>query len=519
MSKMVGWIVALMMVAMSGGRGEAAVSDNAEELVKPVRISMNFEDASLTTVLKTFSQQTGINVIATGDVGNQPITLYLEDVTALDALDRILAAANLTYERSPDSDIYIVKPKPKEEEAAKTITRVYQLKFARVSKSVLAKVGATFGKRTPYEARSVTSPTTEGGSTSRSSTSTSSAGGGTEEEVGIDTVLKELLTPAGKVVVDGRTNRLILTDVPDNFPRLEAALGALDIRTSQIMVDAELIETTLSKLKDLGVQWGGGTSGADLFTITPGSRSSRFPFGVFRNDIAPTSHTSFSATTLDASSFKGILKALETDTDTKILARPKVLTLDNESATIRLTADEVIGFESSSQTQTGAITSTPERTTTGVVLVVTPQVNEQGYITMAVEPSVTKTVASKVTPPAGQATPRDPKTRSARAMVRIRSGDTLVLGGLIDRSEEGTLRRVPILSGIPFLGEAFKENQVNKSTSELIVFLTPRILDEPSDQVAAAAQSSMGGREQESVGAKQESIEQTLNELEKAKSL
>src|SRR3990167_1953933 len=104
----------------------------------------------------------------------------------------------------------------------------------------------------------------------------------------------------------------------------------------------------------------------------------------------------------------------------------------------------------SDRTGTGTTTSEPERTITGVVLVVTPQVNEEGYITMLVEPSVAKTVASKISPPSGQATPRDPKTRSSRTLVRIRNGDTLVVGGLIDRSEAESERRVPVLSGIPF---------------------------------------------------------------------
>jgi type II secretory pathway component GspD/PulD (secretin) len=210
-----------------------------------------------------------------------------------------------------------------------------------------------------------------------------------------------------------------------------------------------------------------------------------------------------------------ILKAIQTDTDTKILARPKVLTLDNESAVIRLTAEEAIGFQTASQSQTGTTTAEPERTTTGVVLVVTPQVNEHNYITMLVEPTVTKTIASKITAPSGQATPRDPKTRSSRTMVRVRSGDTLVVGGLIDHSEEESLQQVPVLSGIPFIGEVFKNTDINNAATEVIVFMTPRILDEPSEgQLAAAPQSPLGLREQEAPGRQQDAIERTLNDLE-----
>ena len=496
----------------------AQTASEEPALAEPMRLSMEFQDANLKDVLKSFSQQTGINVIAAADVGDQPVTIYFEGVTVLDALDQILAAANLTYDRPAGSDIYIVKRKS--EDATRTITRVYRLKYARVSESVLARAAAVFAGRTPFEA-SVESPTSSSNS-SGSAGSSSFTGGvgaapgtGPQGNIGIDAIVKKLLTDHGDVAVDGRTNSLIITDVPENFPRLEGALAALDVRTPQLMVDAEIIETTLSKLKDLGVEWGTGSEG-DLIAFTPTSRKTRFPFSVFGDHVEPTDATHFTASTLDASFFKGVLQALESDTDTKILARPKVLTLDNESAVIRLTSDEAIGFESTTGVQSGTTTSEPERTTTGVVLVVTPQINDNGYITMIIEPSVTKTVASQISPPTGQATPRDPKTRSARTTVRVRSGDTLVVGGLIDRSDQQTLRRVPILSGIPFVGEAFKNTELNNTSSELMVFVTPRILPEASGQVAAkSGPGPFGAREQETGPSRQDSMEQTLNRLDR----
>ena len=334
--------------------------------------------------------------------------------------------------------------------------------------------------------------------------------------------MKGLITDKGDVMVDGRTNSLLITDVPENFPRLEAALAALDVRTPQIMVDAEVIETSLAKAKDLGFEWGTGSEG-DLITFEPSStgRQTRFPFGSFHERVAPNSAasggapTAFPTSKLSAASFKGVLQAIESDTDTKILARPKVLTLDNEAAVIRLTTNEAIGITSSSQATTETVTTEPERETTGVILVVTPQLNADGYITMLVEPSVTKTVASNLTVSSGTK-PRDPKTRSSRTMVRIRSGDTLVIGGLIDRSNQEALTKVPVLSGIPFLGEMFKNTEISDSASELIVFVTPRVLEEPTDaQIASAPQKPMGLREQEPAGARQETMEESLNALEK----
>ncbi len=500
---------------------------------EPLRLSMEFQDANLKDVLKIFSQQTGINVITSAQVGDQPVTIYLEDVEAMDALDQILLAAGLTYERPAGSEIYIVKPIELQETGVTTMTRVYRLRYARVSSTPLAQAagkliaggslggggsgGGGGGGGSGSSAGAGSSGGTGGGGSTGGGGGGGATGGGGGS--GVDTVLTGLLTSQGSIVVDGRTNSLIVTDVPENFPRLEAALAALDIPTQQIMIHVEIIETTLGKDKTLGFQWGTGADG-DMLTLTPGSRTTRFPFGLLRDGISPTGPTPFSTSTLSAQRAAGLLQALESDSDTKILARPKILTLDNESAVIRLTTDQAIGFASSSQQSTGTTTSEPERQTTGVLLTVTPQVNEKKYITMVLEPAITKTVASQITAPSGQSTPIDPKTRSSRTVVRVRGGDTIVVGGLIDQSDQESHKRVPVVSGIPFLGEVFKHKEVNSSISELLVFVTPQLLEDAQqeDQHGMLASKDPKARfpqQQESTRSRHTLMEETLNVLER----
>ena len=470
------------------------------------RVSMEFQGAKLSDVLKTFSKQAGLNIITDASVASRQITIYLEDVLPLDALNQILASGNMTYERPVGSDIYIVKPKSPQAAGPKTITRVYRLRYARVSDSIFSRSAAALNAITTVEAKAAQLaekpplPTLE------------------KAGMGIDLAIKKLLTEQGSLVTDPRTNTLIITDAPENFPKIEAALAALDVRAAQVMVDAELIETTVTKLKDLGVEWGTGSEG-DLVNFTMGSRSTRFPFGFFGEDVAPTvaagDSLNLSTSTLSFTNATAVLQALESDGDSKVLARPKVLTMDNESALIRLTTEETIGFQTTTGENSGTTQSQPERVTTGIMLGVTPQVNDGGFITMTVEPSLTKTVAAKIIPPSGQGTTRDTKTRGAHTVVRIRSGDTLVLGGLIDRAEDHSLRKVPILSGIPVLGEAFKNDELSNSASELIVFVTPRILGDPTENQVASTSQPMTAREQEpGPASRQDLIEQTLNRLE-----
>lgn len=499
---------------------ETAMPADEEE---SLRVSMDFQDADLKDVLKVFSKQTGINVIAREDVGQRTITLYLDDVTVLDALDQILTAADLIYERSPGSQIYLVKPKPDAaavEARSMLETRIYRLKYARVSESHLSKAAEVLMRQTPFEARPLVSVTGTGGASS--SAPTGGAGGGTQEGVGIDQIIEELLTDQGRVSVDGRTNSVVITDVPENFPRLEAALAALDVRTPQVLIEAEMLETTLQKAKDLGLKW--GTSGT-ILKLTPAKRATKFPFvfGDVEENIASASTTGTGAIsfvrsgqlalgTLDASQANIVLNALEEDTDTKILARPRVLTLDNESAVIRMTSSQSIASEVT-QTDIGAgvQTTSTERATTGVILVVTPQVNEHDYVTMLVEPTVSRTVVSEINPAL-----LDPKSRSVRTMVRIRSGDTLVLGGLVDSSDKDILSRVPIMSGIPLLGEAFKHTSKKDTSTELIVFITPRVLPEAMPQVADASRRPLGLREQEELSSRQSAMEESMQRLEQS---
>ncbi len=527
----------LTMTVVSGGQNPAP--DGAEHEPGAQLVSMDFQDAGLKDVLKIFSQQTGLNVIASEEIKDQTITLYLENVAALDALDQILASSGLLYERAPGSQIYIVKPTPTPEKPMITTeTRVYRLKFARVSTSRLARAAEAFGAITPFESRQLAATGTAASSGTGGSSSLGVAGGGGGGvgssgmgggEVGVDKVIEKLLTKEGKVVVDERTNSLVVTDIPENFPRIESALKALDIKTAQILIEVEVLETTLSKLKDLGVKWGVDSSGSVL-TVTPAQRSTRFPFirqsehGQKQDIIGPESTSlpaftrsgQISLGTIDASQFMAVLQALQRDNDTKILARPKVLTLDNESAVIRLSSLQAIA----SQTQqtsvagsTGVTTTAPERVTTGVILTVTPQVNEDQYVTMLIEPSVTKVVTSQIS-----SSIKDPKTRSARAMVRIRQGETLVLGGLIDHSESETTQKVPILGDLPVLGDAFRHKETDNTATELIVFVTPRIMAEPSGatQVAAANPPAFQSREQENLSSQQEEMEGVLNRLEKS---
>jgi type IV pilus secretin PilQ/predicted competence protein len=412
---------------------------------------MDFKDASLKDVLKIFSQQSGLNFIASQEIEDRKVTLYLDKVSIEDALNTILKANNLTYEQPEASNIIIIKEVVTPE--VETLTRVYQLNYAKAE-----AVRDLFEKM--REKRE-----------------------GTKDEKKLREPIKTagLLTEYGKVVSDTRTNSVIITDIPPQFPVIEETLAKLDEATPQVMIEAEILETTVNNIDKLGVEW------SDTIGVYTGPKlTTKFPFRKhdFPSGVSKTSAMAYG--TISMASFTASLRMLETDKNTKILARPRVLTLDNETAQINLTAKTAVATITTIQGvagTTGVQTTSAERIDTGITLKVTPQVNRDNYITMLLEPSVTTPVKSTFFTAAEFV---DPHTRSVKTMVRVKDGDTLVIGGLINTEDTETVKKVPVLGDIPLLGYLFKNTTKDKTDKELIIFITPHIFKEYITPLQAA---------------------------------
>ena len=484
-----------------------------------VRVSMDLKDANIKDVLKILSQQAGLNFVASEEVQDKRLTLYLDQVTVTDALTNIVSANQLEYVQVPGSNIFVIRKKGAEE--GTTLTKVYKLKYARVSTSALEK-GAS---NVMLEAgtRAAASGTAGTGSGASVSGGGAAAGGGGKTLRGLDLVLEKLVTEKGIVVTDPRTNSVIVTDVPSQFKAIDQAIAKLDRPVPQVLIEAEILETAANLAQKLGVQWGDSSTGA-LLGGTASSIAGDFPFN-FKSETptgvsAPTSLTLGS---LNASNLGFILNALHSNTDTKILARPRVLVLDNEGAVIDLTSQTAIASVTSvAQTSGGLSTqasNSAERTQTGVSLRVTPQINDNDHVTLFVEPAVITASDSKFF--SGKFV--DPQTRAARTTVMVKDGNTLVIGGLINTEDTEINRKVPVLGDIPILGLAFRKKQVDRIDKEVIVFLTPhivRISETPfpeeilaSDQPVTVQLPEKEQREIVAPRSKEQEIEKILDQL------
>lgn len=448
-------------------------------------ISMDFQDASLKNILKIFSIQSGLNFIASEAVQDRKITLYLDKVPIKEAMDKLFKANNLTYELDEDANIFIVKDwgKPKPE----TITQVFYLKYASVSSSSLKQERSAAGA------------------------------GGLAQDSGITKVVEKLLSEYGSIIEDSRTNSLIVTDIPSRIPIITQIIASLDVAQPQVMLEVEMLDVSKNTVDKLGFEFGDNP-----FTlILPGGlRGSK----LFMGDVTRRGKTDVDSTSAGSivfgRTYAELLDFLRTQTDTKYLARPRILTLNNETAEIKITTQEAVGETTTISGQVGITTSAAqaERYETGVSLKVTPQISlETGEITMFIVPTVAEASVSGIKSSLGVPF-FNPEERSTKSVVRIKDGETVILGGLIRNELQQTITKLPILGDIPILGALFRhKNKTRDRDRELLVFITPHIVKDTAVPFPPAKRVMFPEREQSVISGidRQLSINTYLNTFER----
>ncbi len=461
------------------------------------QVTVQLDNVNLTTFLKAITRQTKVNFIVSEGLENKKITAFLDGVTLEEALQVLLGIKGLAYEKIPGKTLtYLITSR--KETRPRTITRIFELQhipLQDIKESGMQGGGEMSQISGGLESGGMSSPGMPGMPGAMMSPGAGQSAMSAPVGAGIIDVLKNLVSAYGRIAVDARTNSLIITDLPENFPQIESLIRNLDIKSPQIMIEAQIVEINSDGLSNLGVDFGGpqgelarfiGPSRYTDYLIRNDGISKASELGHFwpRADIDATPYTGAGAAVgvaqertgisygvLSFNEFQILLRAIVTKTRGKVLARPKIMTVNNKPAEIRITSNQAIGIASVSG-GLGSTSSSAERQQTGLSLQVIPQVNGDNHITVVVEPKLTRVVPSLVSNAL-----YDPVTRSAKSMVRVRNGDTIVIGGLLDTREEKTVRQVPFLGSLPIIGWLFKSEIVKKQNSELAIFITPVIME------------------------------------------
>ena len=409
------------------------------------KISLDFQDADINDILRLIAEVGKVNIIAGGDVQGK-VTTRMVDVPWDQALDVILKINGLAQERS--GNIIRVAPLEKftnerqerlkaqvtEVQAEPLVTRIVPVNYARAKD--------------------------------------------------LRPNLEKLLSRRGGIIIDDRTNNMVITDTQASLDAVLALIEQLDRATPQVMIEARIVESSRTFLRELGIQLGlaysqitdrtfpnridirGGqpaaSGGGGLVTPpAPANFLLDLPAAVATGSGGAIGFTltSIGGTILDAQ-----LSALETSGRGKIISSPKIATLDNTEAQIQSGRKIPVATISAEGTRTEFVDAS-------TTLKVTPHVTPNDYISM-------KIVATKNEPDFTNSVNGIPTitTREANTDMLVKDGDTVVIGGLYRRTIQSNRSSVPGLSNIPVIGWLFRKDRESDESDELLIFLTPRII-------------------------------------------
>jgi type IV pilus assembly protein PilQ len=393
-------------------------------------ISLNLKDADIKDVIRTFSDLTGLNIAV--DPGVQgTVTVNFNEVPWDQALDIILRQNNLTYtiegnvmrvgtvERIAAEAAATRRLQEEDRLNVPLVTVIFKLSYARATE--------------------------------------------------VQGLLKDIASTRARIIVDARTNQLIISEVPAQLQTIRNLIDTIDIPTRQVMIEARIVEASKVFQQQYGFNWGFegsmdpalGTGTGLVFPNRIGFTGGPFDFGPGNPVLQLHLFDVLGSFTLDFA-----LNAFEFEGLVKVVSAPRVTTQDNVPAEIQS------GFQIPYQTRVN-FTTTVQYIDATLRLSVTPQITEAGTVIMDIQVQKNEpTTGLAIEGAAG--TPLS--TRSARTRLMVRDGGTAVIGGIYQVKDNNSITRLPFVHNIPVLGNLFKTHNISTSHDELLIFITPRII-------------------------------------------
>ncbi len=404
-----------------------------------------FQGDDVGQVLRLLARQAKINMVVSDQLPkDSAVTMRLEDVTALQAIAIIVKAKGLFMDKI--DNVYYVKT---EAERAKEPTESdsYQFSYSR-AKDVAALLASQLNSKDPPQ-------------------------------------------------VDDRINTIFYREVRSNMDNIRKLLVGIDKPTKQVMIEARLVEVTANPRQSYGINWSGVVgSSTNAQTISYGGANPAVPQpggNIPTNGLAlgNTGSNNFfgnlgKLASVPASQFailsvpqlSATLRFLNEDSDAEFLANPRIVTADNQQAKIEIIRNQPVPQLNFNEQTATAVFGGFQDKKFGNTLVVRPSVNKDNFITLSVKPEISNKVGDQQFIFAGaQVFSPIIDTRTLESNVLIRSGDTLAIGGLLQDEVLKNRNKVPFLGDVPLLGYFFQERLNARTKRNLLVFVTPTIID------------------------------------------
>jgi type IV pilus assembly protein PilQ len=427
---------------------KSALAPGAVDDLRP--ISLNFQNVEITTLLQVFAEFTGLNLVATDSVKGQ-VTVRLTDVPWPQALQIVLQSKGLASRQ--DGRVLWVAPQGEWAQREKM-----QLEAQAALESVSPV--QTMSMRLQYARATDVAQRLQGAG---------SGGGG------------RWLSSRGSVLAEPRTNQLFISDLPQRLTEVQKMLTQLDIPVRQVLIEARIVEADDQFGQSLGVRLGAGLAmplrvNQRANTLALGAGNAETGAGVVTGNQVKlpagsagqtlNTPTSFAVSLFNAAADRFInveISALEADGRGKVVSRPRVVTADQTKALIEQ------GTELPYQTASASGATSITFRKANLKLEVTPQITPDGSVVLEVD--VNRDSVGQITP-AGFAI----NTKHVKTQVRVEDGGTVVLGGIYEETDRNNEAKVPGLGDVPGLGWLFKNRDQAQRKSELLIFLTPRVM-------------------------------------------
>lgn len=411
------------VLALAGSAVSAAPS-----LDRP--ITLDADDAYLPAVLKILAEKGDLNIVTGPGVTAGKITIHLKDVPVEQAVNLVVRAAGLAYERIGNSILVADAKSLRDETGLSSYT--LELKYANAAEVADALKG-----------------------------------------------LSE------KIQVDRGGNRLIVVTSPRVIADMQAVVAQMDKPARQVMLEARVIEISTDGLKKLGIDW--DLLNRQGFTFVEGDNTGTFTGDGGLEEPGPlTQGTGITGTpgTNDVwklrnfnrlpKVFRAFVDVLIHDGNARVLAQPKLVTLNGKEAS--MLSGSRIPYQTGQTVFAGgaaAPTTSVQHEEVGIKLAITPLINADGYITVHIRPEVSSITGFSGDLPIVA-------TRQAETTVRLKDGSSVVIGGLLSEEKTASITKVPILGDIPLLGKLFQHQRITSSKRDLVIEVTPHLLPEPT---------------------------------------
>lgn len=429
---------------------ESGGVNNAPKTFTGRKISLDFQDVEIRTILQILAKESGMNIVASDSV-NGKMTLSLKDVPWDQALDLVMQARNLDMRQQGN----IVNIAPRDELLAKDKA------FLQAEKDI-ADLGALYSQNFQLKYKNVE----EFRSILRLDNADTTGNRNT------------LVSGRGSVLIDPATNTLIVTDTRSVIEKFRKLIDELDVPAQQVMIEARIVEAADGFSRDLGVKFGatgkkklkndtsafgwGVNSGFGGDDKWGAETKINLPITAAANSISLVRAISSGALNLELSASESLSK-------TKTLANPRVLTQNRKEAKIE--SGYEIPFTATSIANGGSSTNT-ELKKAVLGLTVTPNITPDGQIIMTVK--INKDSPAQCA--SGNQTILCISTKNLNTQAMVENGGTLIVGGIYEEDNGNTLTKVPLLGDIPVIGNLFKTRGKKTDRRELLIFITPRIM-------------------------------------------